>query len=119
METITHKGKVYQVGKCYMDEGGHIGVLKGTNGLTLSMKSQELGLWYCDNLNLITAGTIEDAPIELEDGEWYMCEKFYMDQRCEVPYYYCNGFNTGSNSKLWSPVSNYGKPLYKMVKAEG
>tara|TARA_R110002153_G_C13020842_1_gene467470 strand:- start:198 stop:587 length:390 start_codon:yes stop_codon:yes gene_type:complete len=119
MKTITNKGKVYQIGGRYVDGEGNIGQLQSCDGRRkFKMISGSKGFWFCDELRTYEMGTIEDAPLELENGFWYMCEKVMQGQRCEVPYYYRNGFNTGSNSKLWSPASNYGKPLYKMTKSE-
>tara|TARA_R110000850_G_scaffold106990_1_gene218407 strand:- start:584 stop:943 length:360 start_codon:yes stop_codon:yes gene_type:complete len=118
MKTIIHEGKVYQIGGRYMDQDGNIGLLDECCSATFKMSSESRGFWFCDELSTFEVGTIEDAPLELEDGFWYMCEKYHKGQRCEIPYYYCNGFNTGSNSKLWSQVLNYGTPLYKMGKAE-
>tara|TARA_R110002167_G_scaffold9628_3_gene44557 strand:- start:2519 stop:2872 length:354 start_codon:yes stop_codon:yes gene_type:complete len=72
MKTITHKGKVYQIGGRYADENENIGLLDSCDGRTFKMSSISRGFWFCNGLRTFEVGTIEDAPLELEDGEWYV-----------------------------------------------
>ena len=122
MKTITHKSKVYQIGERYVDKNGNIGLLDSCDGRTFKMSSESRGFWFCNELATFEMGTIEDAPIELEDGFWYMCEKAQHGLRYEVPYqvpyFYFNGFKSNSSSRLWFSVSDYGTPLYKMGKED-
>ena len=71
MKTITHKGKVYRIGGRYMDEDSNIGLLDSHDGRTFRLSS-EIRVWFCDELHTFEVGTIEDAPLELEDGQWYV-----------------------------------------------
>tara|TARA_R110000851_G_scaffold135123_1_gene270548 strand:+ start:237 stop:581 length:345 start_codon:yes stop_codon:yes gene_type:complete len=74
MKTTIQKGKVYQIGERYVDENGNIGVLDSCDGRTFKMSSFSRGFWFCDGLITFEMGTIEDAQIEPEDGQWYMCD---------------------------------------------
>ena len=55
-----------------------------------------------------SAGTIKDAPIELEDGEWYMCD-YGIDDR---GVFYFDGRRPLID---WSDKACV-KPLYKMIQ---
>ena len=76
VETVTHEGKVYQIGGIYeFSDGGdqyHLDVLESINcGDTYPFNV------HCDRWKLIravnsTIGTITPAPIELVNGNAYM-----------------------------------------------
>tara|TARA_R110000850_G_C9808918_1_gene451203 strand:- start:55 stop:435 length:381 start_codon:yes stop_codon:yes gene_type:complete len=126
METIKQLGKVYQVGMRYKSfVCKRVGYLIGHNGSDFSLsnfpdtsghqffarKIEEVGV----------CGTIEDAPIELEDGEWYMCAD---DNGLMRAAYYdgstlTGGVNSSGDSCLHLIRKNEYRVLYKMVKAEG
>ena len=116
METITHKGKVYQIGKLYRSlatsEAGYLDGLNG-EGFTLYLCRSREGRYIAAS-KIATldseSGTIEDAPIELEDGEWYMCSFDNDDQ--DVFYYDADRLCLAGN------LRDNTRPLYKMVKAE-
>ena len=113
MKTITHKGKVYQIGGRYADEHEYIGLLDSYDGRTFRMSSESRGLWLCNELSTFEVGTIEDAPLELESGEWYMCE--LKKGRAPLQWHtgawlFCDGwvFDTVHSASII--------PLYKMIK---
>lgn len=74
MKTITHKGKVYEINKLY---GSSAGIKRLSGYIEDSEKLELHGVVGYTHHNDITEikierlGTIKDAPIELEDGEWY------------------------------------------------
>lgn len=120
MKTVTVKGKVYQLSEPYRSvDDGRVGYLlhhHEVRGFRLSeaLSLTECGRWYCSQLEGFTVGTITDAPIELEGGEWYMC---YMGD-CEYPYKRMDGawfLDDGckrSYKGITAPV-----PIDKMVRA--
>lgn len=82
-ETITVKGKVYEIGKVYGFEfkrsnARYYGELIDFDGEGFIIRDpRELRVPYVvDRIFEIgeSAGTIKDAPIELIDGEWYKFE---------------------------------------------
>ena len=113
METIMHKGKVYQIGKGYLcSTSGRYGVLASSGRAHLHMDSEN-DRWHTTELTSISpelVGTIEDASIELEDGEWYM----FAAGVCV--------FSNGAFRKCVGSSIYFTKyqvtPLCKMVKAE-
>ena len=123
MKTITHKGKIYQVDESYLVKGKLV-ILRGYNkedGFVF-LDGTEQGLFvyasddhpYLITTSKYTSGTIEDAPIELEAGQWYMCDLesgLAPLQRNEGLWYFSDGrtFNETKVDVI---------PLYKMVKAE-
>mgnify|MGYP003657389126 FL=1 len=126
METITHKGKVFQVGALYRSaETSEVGYLDGVAGesFNLYMLKNRLGRYIAASVisEIINdIGTIEDAPIELEDGEWYMCAD---DNGLMRAAYYdgstlTGGVNSSGDSCLHLIRKNEYRVLYKMVKAE-
>jgi hypothetical protein len=119
MKTITHKGKVYQIGGMYefSDSGSswHIEML-------YNICDQDFFETYCEHINDSSSwkkcrsvsgelGTIEDAPLELEDGEWYVFNVefnpfafvgYYSEKR--------NSFMNGDNKVCGkSEANNIGK----------
>ena len=110
MKTITVKGKVYEIGKLYGSAKG-IGGLCGhsMNGFELRKNSDEFFISTIYPVDLDAIGTIKDAPIELEDGEWYMCE-YGIDDR---DVFYCDGGKLSIDGMNKDCV----KPLHKMIKA--
>jgi hypothetical protein len=115
MKTIIHEGKVYQIGGRYMDQDGNIGLLDECCSATFKMSSESRGFWFCDELSTFEMGTIEDAPLELESGEWYMCE--LEKGRAPLQWHtgawlFCDGwvFDTVHSASII--------PLYKMVKED-
>ena len=122
MKTVTVKGKVYQVNMPYVCvDTGKIGYLY--SNVTRNGKPFQLSVRpdfnptrggeviLANEIEPFTAGTIEDAPIKLEDGEWYMCERGGIP----CPLYYANSwFHDWCEDVI---CESKFKPLYKMVKA--
>ena len=119
METITNEGKIYQLDESYLVRGKLV-ILRGHNredGFVF-MDGTEQGKFvyvideysYLITTSKYTSGTIEDAPIELEDGEWYMCSFDNDDQ--DVFYYDADRLCLAGN------LRDNTRPLYKMGKAE-
>ena len=76
MKTITVKGKVYEIGKLYETETG-CGILTGFIEEDDCFEILNDGRYTLHNpIKVISksAGTIKDAPIELEIGSWYLVE---------------------------------------------
>lgn len=66
-----------------------------------------------------TAGTIEDAPMELEDGEWYMCKAKDSNDVWESSLMFSGGLwylRRGATAKHLQ-VRYEVTPMHKMVKA--
>lgn len=115
MDTVKVKGWVYQIGGLYLDGESNTGYLIGADedigSFKLSMNGTD---WFTNRIETSDhqSGTITEAPIELEDGEWYMCEggrvlklfagALYLTESCQ--------------SSSLSSVEGM-KPLYKMAKA--
>lgn len=128
MKEITHNGEVYQIGALYefsdLGKSWHLEVLGNIcgNGFfevnSHDNAEPDTGSWrLCRNVNG-TLGTIEDAPLKLEDGEWYMCDngtvggvvlKFIKADGKLVDIWF-----DGTTRRAVS--SSQEKPLYKMVK---
>ena len=127
MKTITVKGKVYEVGKLYKfsdsnsnwyverliricDRGFFVAYCEGSN---------EESSWRVCRVITEGLGTIKDAPIELERGEWYMCSDSNGVKR--VGYFdgavMTDGLNHFGDSCLNPLRRDTYTPLYKMVKA--
>ena len=74
MKTVTVKGKVYQIGGLYLDTscgtGYLVSAVEDVPSFRLSMNGED---WFACRISAINSvlGTIEDAPIELENGECY------------------------------------------------
>ena len=116
MKTITVKGKVYEVGKLYRSEAtfevGYLGEAIGESFNLYQQRGISGSYIAASSISEITEaiGTIKDAPIELEDGEWYMCEDHKGRQA--VLHYVDNKWLDSRSC----PVMQIA-PLYKMVKA--
>ena len=119
METITQLGKIYQIGQLYQDEFGEIMILLAAAEIGFSMVPVVSGdvvtRKQATPINPTQLGTIEDAPIELEDGEWYMCDLESGPaplQWNEGSWFFSDGctFDTANTASVI--------PLHKMVKAE-
>ena len=131
MITIIREGKVYQIERSYLVKGKLL-ILIDYNEKDQFVfvdgpkkaKHTYIASIYKELIvtSKYTTGTIEDAPLELENGFWYMCEKtenrMPYEVPYEVPYFYFNGFKSNSNSQIWFSVLDSGAPLYKMGKAE-
>lgn len=76
-KTVTHKGKVYQIGSLYkfFDQGDTEGdkVLATLEGIAQGcfMASTGEPFSYCEAVTTFNMGTISKAPIELHDGGYY------------------------------------------------
>lgn len=114
METVTVKGKVYQIGEWYLNDRDEACSLigHGVDGFEVDINGM---LCQSHELAVIeTVGTITDAPIELEDGEWYMCDLasgksvLTWDQDTETWLY--------SDGDQFQEVENTPIPLFKMVR---
>lgn len=112
---ITHNGKQYEIGRLYQAEDG-IGVLKG---ITTNKRCFVVGdnnsdwhsEWIVEILDGDTAGKVTDAPIELEEGCWYMCEI----NGFEIPFLCAeDGFKTPYGGHAKGELT----PLYKMERAK-
>ncbi len=114
MKTVTVKGKVYQLYVPYRIEGGY-GDLHGhdeedgfqlmNSGIPMTTSKIEV---------IESVGTITDAPIELEAGEWYMCKD--VNENTVVLRYKMGSFYLEGNNPGFYPSEDV-RPLYKMVKA--
>ena len=89
METVTVKGKVYQIGQLYICNQGEIGILKKADEsedfpFILSWDNKVVSETKpCERiyeLHHSLLGTITDAPIELENGD--MCAFEYDNTHC-------------------------------------
>lgn len=118
MKTATHNGKVYQIGKLYFMGGEFVELLDIEESVTYPFKGVDR---YYESISTVDArdlGTIEDAPIELEDGEWYMCEIGKNGYSYETP-----ALREGDNWYMDTEglrgidPSFSAEPIYKMVKA--
>ena len=113
MKTITQLGKVYQIGQLYQDEFGEVMILLAAAEIGFSMVPVVSGdvvtRKQATPINPTQLGTIEDAPIELEDGEWYMVKEGFV-LLVEGAHF--------TNEVGGSPVAslNTFTPLHKMVK---
>jgi hypothetical protein len=77
IKTVTHEGKVYQIGKIYLvDDGGDFWlplVLRAIEtGSSHPFRGRHVGYKLCKEALLDAVGTITPAPIELVDGAAYM-----------------------------------------------
>jgi len=126
-KTVTHEGKVYQVDETYATSNGQIVILKD-----FDIELNQFVCMYDIFERLTTAfkevlvseyttGTIEDAPIELDDGHCYYCE---INQNTEKLEYATMFFHEGEwywDSELSDVCRDFAlryiKPLYKMVRA--
>ena len=127
MKTVTHKGKVYQIDKTYATSNGQIVILKDfdielNRFICMYDIFERLTATFKEVLvSEYTAGTIEDAPIELEGGHCYYCE---INQNTEKLEYATMFFHEGEwywDSELSDVCRDFAlrhiKPLYKMVRA--
>lgn len=117
---ITHKNTQYDKGKFYMSDDGRIGELVRFDGSRFHLWNgfREFQCVSLIQLSQSCVGTITDAPIELEEGCWYMCE---LRDKCKMPLYWDgkgaadhitrSGGTTGS-------YHEYINPLYKMERAK-
>jgi len=124
MKTVTHEGKVYEIGALYMFKIGgkempglltKIHQLKGHAEFHAEGIIGESVVSFAGEI-----GTIEDAPIELESGHCYYCE---INQNTEKPEYATMFFLGGEwywDSELSDVCKDFApryiKPLYKMVR---
>ena len=120
MKTVTVNGKVYQIGGVYKDSDGeycqlHMDNEGNTHNAFGVYHFASQCLIFTTELTATPLGTITDAPVELEDGEWYMCdlssgEAVMCWSKDENTFFYSdgNGFDASKDDAL---------PLYKMVKA--
>lgn len=120
MKTVTHEGKVYKLDETYVTQANEIMILIGIEQdgdfiVSYPFESNKHGA-VALRTSKYTTGTIEEAPPELENGEWYMCVSslnstnhktclLYIDGKFVDPD--CSGIDIGEHYK----------PLYKMVKA--
>lgn len=124
--TMTLNGKVYQDGKLYMSKDGHVGWFRcGLNGenfdrILLESLDPLQPHQFCEfgfvvEIKPEDLGTITDAPVELIEGEWYMChwEIQTGNETCEhveKPLLYKNGFKDAPiNALLFTPLYRMGK----------
>jgi len=121
METVTVNGKVYQIGALYWFGSSGIYPLLGVKGGLFEYghsPADEGTAHNCEEISL-KSGTITDAPIDLEDGEWYFCGTNQVGGIChkytEASDGKCATWYDGHDS-FRIEGSNV-KPLYKMVKA--
>lgn len=118
MKTVIVNNKEYQIGAVYMDDDGEIGRLKSAaqgEECPFVLRFNDRNGIRTKPCNFLSAiefplGTIKDAPIELEEGEWYMTEINHV--------FFVEG-GVYKNEAGGSPVAttNSYRPLYKMIKA--
>ena len=120
MKTVTHKGKVYQIGAVYEFLMGCEWRVDVLSGFINDEPSTEFEIYEQIRLCAAPHGTIEDAPIELESGHCYYCE---INQNTEKPEYATMFFLGGEwywDSELSDVCKDFApryiKPLYKMVR---
>jgi len=97
MKTIKDKGKVYQAGAVYefSDGDNHwcVGILKAIyQGSDYPYKNQ-CGDYKHIRVYEASLGTIEEAPVELIDGECYQCTDQLGNER--------KGFFVAENDRLY------------------
>lgn len=114
---ITHNGKQYEIGRLYHSFSG-IGVLKGVNSnKDYFVLGDNSGDWDSGWIEVIddgdTAGTITDAPIELEEGCWYMINDVNNIERAV----YFDGFMIVDHKGSEEAYLDY-EILYKMERAK-
>ena len=128
MKTVTVKGKVYQINQPYRNvSNGLIGYLcedaftageRFMLSILPNYKKERGGeLMFAVQIEPFTAGTIEGAPIELEKGEWYMCE--HLDGQHNSPYKYLGDSDkcvpVWSHNDDWRSGATHDlAPLHKM-----
>jgi len=118
MNTVTVKGKVYQVDALYSDGDGEVGRLKKASqdhDYPFVLRFNEANgerTKPCKDLYEIQSprGVIKDAPIEPENNNWYMCEDH--KGRSAVLHYINDGWLDSRGQTVTSVAA-----LYKMVKA--
>jgi len=121
METVTVKGKVYQLNTLYefsdLGTSWHLETLENIcdKGFfeTYDERNEEGSSWKLCRSVSGELGTIIDAPIELEDGEWYMCD--LISGPAVMQFKYSEWFYSDGNSFDVSRVDVFA--LHKMVKA--
>lgn len=128
LKTVEHEGKVYQIGAVYCFRRAtssklYVDVL---SRITEGEQPFESHTDYWDEaLELqYPIGTITDAPLELEDGEWYMCDTALVGNACLK---FCKAdssrADTWFNGKDCFKVGEHNEklgvitPKYKMIKA--
>lgn len=115
IETVTVKGKIYQVGAIYADIDGYMGGLLSAEEDSFKLDNGK-DTWFCSDLfEIESCGSIEDAPLELEDGEWYMLCRIY-ENKCVGKYNkhnHCMHVDDG----IYYLSDNSVDPEYKMIKA--
>lgn len=118
-KTVTVDGMAYELGGLYKSQCGDI----------VGLLSVDMGRFTCvvlgggrQSYERITAltmdslGTITPAPVELVDGEWYMCECGIMSSRVNKPLLNIGKDDWSVNScRVRSNLINV-KPLYKMIQ---
>lgn len=114
METVTVEGKVYQIGGIYKYDGAEYCFLKAVkSGVFIVLRFGVHEVSYPAGLTATPLGTITDAPLELEDSEWYLC-KFKGDET--VVFWtgesWCDGFGDQIRSDWQGDII----PIHKMVK---
>jgi hypothetical protein len=127
MEAVAHKGKVYQLNALYALIDGSKVVLDGIREGRFKVSRLDCeGDWFTVNelflTNSLLIGTIENAPLELEDGHCYYCE---IDQHLPTSIEYATLFffrdewfwDSACNDECKDFPSQHIKPLHRMVKA--
>lgn len=119
LKTAEYDGKVCQVGAIYefSDDCSNwtVDVLTGfTLGATYPISSIRAS-WVHIRECQLPIGTITDAPLKLEDGEWYVCATS-GDNVIQCLYRYGEIWFYNSDRTSAAPDKEI-KPLYKMVRA--
>lgn len=119
MKTITVQGKVYQIGKLYSCSDsymhGYLRAHSASNDSFILSSCPRLGDRHVTSREIDVVGglgTITDAPVELVDGEWYMC--FHKNANFVGCY---NSDSTRMESGEVEYLTGTYNPLYRMVKA--
>ena len=113
LNKITHNGKQYEKGKWYQFKGAYMQLTKynmfSEAPFVMWTGSQECHCPIIDKIDPETLGTITDAPIELEEGCWYMTDRCF-------PMLWSG--SEWQNSRVSSTVDQDFTPLYKMERAK-
>ena len=115
-ETVTVKGKVYQIGEWYLNDEQEACTLisHGVDGFKVDIHGNFFNSIYLAVVESV--GTITEAPLELEDECHYLCD---FDHGKYQGAMYCvgDGLLVFGHDHSYPKAGVTVKPLYKMVKA--
>ncbi|MBL4632126.1 MAG: hypothetical protein JKY14_13605 [Paraglaciecola sp.] len=124
METVTAKGKVYQIGELYIiSDDGEIGYLRSYNSegeyFISSIDKDFKNMHVSPDLifPIESVGTVTDEPIVLEAGETWMCH-YEIQTGSESCEHFELPFCLGINGRFYGvpPKALSFTPKYKMER---